>query len=101
MLPTGGAKRLGVTVMDLTRQLADYFEARDGVVVTEVRRASPADRAGVKAGDIITDVDDVPIKAVTDLKRELDRDLNGTRLRLHVRRDRRDGRIEVRISKPY
>ena len=101
MLPAGGAKRLGVTAIELPPQLADYFAAKDGVLVTEVRHWSPANRAGVKAGDIITGVDRAPVKAVADLNRALDRDLNGTRLWLDVTRDKRNGRIEVKIPKPY
>ncbi len=47
--------QIGVNVMDLNSQLAEYFDASDerGVLVTRVIRRSPADRAGIKAGDVI------------------------------------------------
>jgi serine protease Do len=49
--------RLGVGVLGLTGQLAEYFGAKDGVLVTTVREGSPAEAAGLKAGDVITAVD--------------------------------------------
>ncbi len=47
--------QIGVNVMDLNSQLAEYFDASEerGVLVTRVIRRSPADRAGIKAGDVI------------------------------------------------
>ena len=41
--------------MDLNSQLAEYFEVSDerGVLVTRVIRKSPAEEAGIKAGDVI------------------------------------------------
>ena len=49
----------GLAVQDLTRQLAEYFELPDkkGALVVEVAKGSEAEKAGVKAGDVITKVD--------------------------------------------
>ncbi|NIP41875.1 MAG: PDZ domain-containing protein [candidate division Zixibacteria bacterium] len=44
---------LGVVLQSLSDQLADYFEVDDGVLITEVEKDSPADKAGLKAGDVI------------------------------------------------
>ncbi len=56
---------IGVAVQELTPELAESFKLRDtqGVLISEVVRGSPADKAGVKAGDILTSVDG---KALTD-----------------------------------
>lgn len=56
---------IGVAVQELTPELAESFKLRDtqGVLISEVVRGSPADKGGVKAGDILTSVDD---KALTD-----------------------------------
>jgi len=47
--------QLGVNIMDLNSQLAEYFGVGEerGVLVTRVIRKSPADEAGIKAGDVI------------------------------------------------
>jgi serine protease Do len=48
--------RLGVRIQDLTPQLAEYFGTTDGVLVSSVDEHSPAAKAGLKAGDVITSV---------------------------------------------
>src|SRR5204863_7416829 len=53
---TLSGRRLGVTVDELTHQLADYFGAKDGVLITAVTDGSAAARAGLKAGDVITSI---------------------------------------------
>lgn len=61
------AKNLGLTVKSVTKELAAQFgvEKTDGVIVTEVEQGSVADRKGIRAGDIITEVNQ---KAVTTAK---------------------------------
>ncbi len=54
---------IGVAVQDLTPELAESFKLHntEGVLISEVVRGGPADRAGVKPGDILTMVDDKPL----------------------------------------
>lgn len=59
--------RLGVTLQELTPQLADYFGTKDGALVTSVADNSPAAAAGLKAGDIITAVDERSVDSVSDV----------------------------------
>ena len=49
----------GINAEDLTSQLGSYFGAPNnaGVLVREVRSGTPADKAGLKAGDVITKVE--------------------------------------------
>jgi serine protease Do len=68
---TGGRARLGVGVQDLTEQLAEYFGAEDGVLITSVDDDSPAAAAGLRAGDVITSIGDESIDSAGDLRREL------------------------------
>jgi len=60
---------LGVHIQDLTGQLAEYFKIKDGkgVLVSEVVEDGPADKAGLKAGDIITKIDDKDISTTAEL----------------------------------
>ena len=53
-----GRPELGVHIMELNSQLAEYFGAEDdrGVLVTRVLRRSPAEDAGIRAGDVIVRV---------------------------------------------
>jgi serine protease Do len=59
--------RLGVNVQGLPGELPDYFGVKSGVLVTAVRPDSPAAKAGMKAGDVITAVDGKPVNAPRDL----------------------------------
>lgn len=60
--------RLGVQVEGLSEQLAGYFGVTDGgVLVSSVTADSPAARAGVKAGDVITRVNGDAVKNPRDL----------------------------------
>ena len=50
--------RLGVSVQSLSPQLAEYFGAKDGgALVSSVAKDSAAEKAGIKAGDVITSID--------------------------------------------
>jgi predicted metalloprotease with PDZ domain len=50
-----GGRRIGITTSPLGKQLADYFGVQHGVLVNSVEANSPADKAGLKAGDIVTE----------------------------------------------
>lgn len=56
---------LGVNVQDVTEDLAEYFGLKEakGAIVTDVVEGSPADKAGLRRGDVILSVDD---QEVTD-----------------------------------
>ncbi len=66
-VPMGGAGLLGIEVETLTPQLAEYFGVKAGVLVRSVRRGGVADRAGMKAGDVIVKVEDTPVATTGDL----------------------------------
>src|SRR6185437_4910129 len=55
----GSHRRIGISTTQLTNQLAEYFGIGDstGVLVTSVIDDSPAAKAGLKAGDVITAID--------------------------------------------
>ena len=62
-------RRLGVSTMQLNKQLADYFGVAKGVLVTAVSEDGPAAKAGVKAGDVITAIDGEEVDSPGDLSR--------------------------------
>jgi S1-C subfamily serine protease len=50
--------RLGIDGESVDSQLAEYFGVKEGVLVRSVMRDSAAAKAGLKAGDVITKIDD-------------------------------------------
>jgi len=71
--PEENAKQLGLTVQELTDELAERLNVDNlqGVVVTRVTPNSPADRKGIERGDIITTVNNKPIKNLRDYNNAL------------------------------
>jgi serine protease Do len=53
--------RLGVETEPLNAQLADYFGVKDGVLIRAIVKGTAAEKAGLKAGDVITKVDQTPV----------------------------------------
>lgn len=67
-IPLGWRPYLGVYLQDLNEDLAKYFnvDENSGVLVTEVEEESPAEDAGIKPGDILTQIDEEPVQSVDD-----------------------------------
>jgi serine protease Do len=69
--PATDPQRIGLTVADLTPQIRQHLSIPSGVqgiVVAEVLDGSSADMAGMKAGDVIQEVDRKPIATMADFK---------------------------------
>jgi membrane-associated protease RseP (regulator of RpoE activity) len=75
----GNNRRIGVSTMQLTKQLAEYFGIADGqgVLVTSVAEDSPAAKAGIKAGDVITAIDGEKVDGAGDVARGINKRKEG------------------------
>jgi len=91
LLKTGKVEhaRLGVQVQDLTQSLADSFgmASPDGAVVSQVSPHSAAERAGLKAGDVIGQVNDTPVRHSGELSSLISMAQPGQDVKLKVWRD--------------
>lgn len=63
--------RLGVSVQEVTPELAEYFGVKSGVLVASVTADSPAAKAGLKAGDVITVVNGKSVGSTRELVQAL------------------------------
>jgi len=68
-------KELGLTVQELTPEIAKHLgiPERSGVLVSEVKAGSPAQRAGIRRGDVIKEIDRQPIEDLQGYEREMAR----------------------------
>lgn len=67
----GSTRQIGVGVSSLTKQLGDYFGVADGkgILINNVNENSPAAKAGLKAGDVIIEIEGKPVANTMDLIR--------------------------------
>ena len=90
---------LGVKLRPLTSAVAEQLQvdAQEGVIVAAVEPRGPADRAGLRAGDIIVEASERPVSALEDVFSALRRTEPGDTLTLTVMRDgdRRDVRVQT------
>jgi serine protease Do len=90
--------RLGVRLDDLTPQLDEYFGAKDGgVLVTSVTEGSPAAKAGLKAGDVITSVNGDRVRDYDTLASEL-RGIESADVTLGIVRDRKESTVKATLE---
>jgi serine protease Do len=73
----------------LTPELAKQFgvQGETGVVVTEVKPDSPAAQAGLAPGDVIREVNRMPVQGLQDVERGLARRQDAGQVLLRVERD--------------
>ncbi|MGD9342912.1 MAG: PDZ domain-containing protein, partial [Desulfuromonadales bacterium] len=92
---------LGVTVQALNKELADSFglDSTHGALVNEVIEDSPADKAGLKRGDIIVEYDGTRVDELNDLPRLVAATPVGETVRVKVFRDGKERTIKVEIGR--
>ncbi|HEX6974571.1 MAG TPA: PDZ domain-containing protein [Vicinamibacterales bacterium] len=94
---------LGVMVQELSSQLSDYFGVKDGVLVVSVEEQSPAGKAGLKAGDVITSINGTAIGSGSDLRRQVQKLKSGDDFTAEVTRDHKPvtlkGKMEERRNR--
>src|SRR5882762_812091 len=104
MLFGGGQPRLGIDAEDLSGQLGAFFGAPDGegILVRDVNPGSPAEKAGVKAGDVITSLNGERIRSVGELREKLSakRDEKDRTVKLGVLRNKGEISLTVELPAP-
>jgi serine protease Do len=95
---------LGISGDDLTPQLAKYFGVTQGtgVLIAEVTIRGPADKAGLKAGDVIIQVDGQPVRGVQELRHTLNDNFTGDarKVNLTIIRDHHEQTIPADLNRP-
>ncbi len=91
---------LGVGIQALDQGLAKSFkyDSTKGALVGDVQSGSPADKAGVKQGDIVTSFEGKPITGPSELRNEVAGTKPGTKTELTVFRDGAEKKLTVKVG---
>jgi len=97
-----GKPRLGIDAEDLTGQLGAYFGVPEGegILVRNVNADSPAEKAGVKAGDVITSFNGERIRTAGELREKLAGIEGGKSITLGVLRNKSEVKLTVELPAP-
>lgn len=90
----GASRQIGVGLTPLGKQLATHFGVDAGVMISEVRENSPAAKAGLKAGDIIVEINGKAVKGEIDLVRAINEKQEGD-VTLTIVRDKNRQTVSV------
>lgn len=94
--------RVGVLVQDLTPDLAKAFDIKEtqGAVISKVVKDSPAERAGLKAGDVVVSVNGKPVMTSSELRNSIGLMRVGEAVTMDVIRDGKSRSIKLAIAEP-
>ena len=102
LLKYGSVKRglLGVNIYSLTPDMAKSLNIANiqGVLVSQVTEGSAADKAGVKAGDVITSINGQSIKSNSELRNAIGLSRVGDKLDVALIRDRKPLHVTAVIT---
>jgi serine protease Do len=104
-MPRGGmvfwsSSALGVEAEGLEGQLAQFFGVKEGVLVRSVSKGSAAEKAGLKAGDVIVKVDETSVSSPSELTRAVRTARNGSKksFSVVVMREKKETSVTVPID---
>ncbi len=91
---------MGVGITDVTPENAKFFDVKDsnGAVITQVEPDSPGAKAGLKVGDVITELDGKKVTDAGQLQMEVGEKTPGTKITLEVMRDGKDVSVPLTLE---
>jgi serine protease Do len=94
--------RLGIDAEDLGGQLAAYFGVPEGegILVRSVNSGSPAEKAGVKSGDVITSVNGERVRSVGELREKLAAKNDAKSVQVGILRNKAETKLNVELPPP-
>ncbi len=100
LLKYGKVKRgkIGVIIQPLTPDLAEHFGVEHGVLVSKVIKDGPADKAGIKPGDVIVAVNGHPVEEPNDVQKYVMRTEPGKFVTLTIVRNGKKIDIKVKTA---
>jgi serine protease Do len=91
------SRALGVESESLSAQLAEYFGVKEGALVRSVNRGSAAEKAGIKAGDVITKIGDRKVGGPSEISGAL-RSITGKSVSVTITRNQKEMTVTVTLD---
>ncbi|MFZ0291283.1 MAG: Do family serine endopeptidase [Candidatus Sulfotelmatobacter sp.] len=91
---------MGIGISDVTPENAKFFhiDNNEGAIITQVEPDSPAAKAGLKVGDVITELDGQKVSDASQLQIEVGQKVPGSSIKLEVLRDGRNVNVPVTLE---
>ncbi len=91
---------LGVSLNDVTPENAKFFNltGNTGALIAQVTPSSPAGRAGLKAGDVVTGVNGKPVETGSDLQVIVSEEAPGSKIQLDVVRNGQPQKMDLTVG---
>jgi serine protease Do len=92
---------MGVAIQNVTEQMAEYYGIKEtkGVYVAKVFEGDPADKAGIKIGDVIFLINDKPINSSRDLTLTIGSASVGETVNVRLIREGKEKMVKVKLGK--
>jgi serine protease Do len=91
-------RTLGVQAEGVTGEFAESFGAKHGVLIRSVHKNTPAERAGLKAGDLIVKCDDQPVTSVRQMSAKFREEADRRNYTLTILRNRAEIQIPITLE---
>ncbi len=90
---------LGVVIQEITPEIAEAINVKEGILIAQVMKDSPAEKAGLKVGDIIIELNGKKIDSVRDLQLKIMKTPPGTEVSLTILRKGKKKVIKVKVGR--
>ncbi len=93
-------KYIGIYLEEINRELSEYFGVKEGrgLLVAKITKDSPAEKAGLKVGDVIVKADGIRTERARDLTGVIQDKAKGKRIKLELLRNKKVKSVEVEIE---
>lgn len=89
---------LGVVIQDITPEMAENLGIKEGVIIAQVMPGSPADKAGLRVGDIVVEIDGQKVNEVRELQFKIMRTPPGKEVNMKVIREGKEISLRVKVG---
>lgn len=90
---------LGVSIGDLTKDMKEVYTTKHGALILGIQKDEPAEKAGLKRGDLVTQIDGKKIENANELKNTIGSKLPGEKVEITYERDNKIKNTTVKLDK--